>query len=499
MIALSRRNSFAGLCASIFAFGAASSDAEAQYKEKILYSFKGGSDGADPRTALIADAQGNIYGTTFSGGRGNNDGCAGAGCGTVFKLTPQGKETVLYAFTGGSDGAGPDGALIADAHGNLYGTAGFGGRGVCEVGCGTVFEVTPEGSESVIYSFTGLSDGSYPINGLIADAQGNFYGAALGGDYSVFGEVFKVTPQDKETVLYSFTGGTDGGDPNSGLISDAQGDVYGTGYIQGGCDISCNTVFEVTPQGTETVFHDFASRKGGTNPVGLIVDAKGNFFGTTEYGGGKELWRRRLRHGLQTGSGEQRNSTSCLRGRQGWCLSNGRIARGRGRHALRHDHMGRRVRWEWLRHGFRNNAEGQGDGALCFQGWCRQRQRPGSRADYRRTWQSVRYRGRREFRKRHRFRTPEEMTRRQAVHGVAGTLDEQGHSRRPAAVMAREMGRALGAASTLQQGLRAPALRCLSLRLWQLRDSISPVLPSGGSRRPTSKRKLSKTMANGAA
>jgi uncharacterized repeat protein (TIGR03803 family) len=270
------------LCAAFLVSGVASG--EARYKEKILYSFKGGSDGTGPGSALVADVQGDLYGATFSGG---GSGCNGFGCGTVFKLTPKGQETVLYAFRSGGDGAGPDGPLIMDAQGNLYGTAGYGGIDGCEVGCGTIFEVTPQGHETVLYAFAGFGDGSNPVNGLLADAQGNFYGTALGGGPSVFGEVFQVSPKGAETVLYSFTGGADGGDPDSGLIADAEGDLYGTGYVQGGCAVSCNTVFKVTPQGSETVFHDFARAKKGTDPVGVIADAAGNFYGTTEYGAGR--------------------------------------------------------------------------------------------------------------------------------------------------------------------------------------------------------------------
>ena len=176
--------------------------------ETVLYSFKGGSDGANPIAGLLMDAAGNLYGTTVVGGSGTSATCSSqtgvGGCGTVFKLDTSGNETVLHSFTGyPSDGALPYAGLVMDAAGNLYGTTSEGGSGLCTgrnqvvVGCGTVFKLDPAGNETVLYPFTGGSDGAFPLYGhLEMDTAGNLYGTAssflaLGG----FGTVFKLTVQ----------------------------------------------------------------------------------------------------------------------------------------------------------------------------------------------------------------------------------------------------------------------------------------------------------------
>ena len=158
----------------------------------------------------------------------------------VFKLDPTGKETVLYSFTGGVDGAGPTSGVVRDTAGNLYGTTVQGGdlTGHCagaDTGCGVVFKLDTAGKETVQYSFTGGGDGYYPFSGVIRDAAGNLYGTASGGAFDS-GTVFKLDNTGKLTVLYSFTGGVDGFQPN-GVIRDAAGNLYGT-TAQGG-DTSC--------------------------------------------------------------------------------------------------------------------------------------------------------------------------------------------------------------------------------------------------------------------
>jgi hypothetical protein len=154
--------------------------------ESVLYSFTGGNDGANPNGGLLSDAAGNLYGTTFAGG--NVGGCGGAGCGVVFKLslTSSGwTETVLHSFTGGPDGANPDSGLIFGAGGNLYGTASAGGNGGCQGGsCGVIFQLAPTSSgwkEKVLYAFGGASDGFAPFYRLTSDAAGNLYGTTLTG------------------------------------------------------------------------------------------------------------------------------------------------------------------------------------------------------------------------------------------------------------------------------------------------------------------------------
>jgi uncharacterized repeat protein (TIGR03803 family) len=165
--------------------------------ETVLYSFKGGSDGSGPAAGLIADSSGNLYGTTYLGGAfasGCNGIFADLGCGVVFKLSPGGTETVLHTFTGGSDGGVPSGGLIADSSGNLYGTTSRGGAsGRSPSGSGVVFKLSPSGTETVLYSLKGGSDGSGPAAGLIADSSGNLYGTTSGGGASGNGTVFKLT------------------------------------------------------------------------------------------------------------------------------------------------------------------------------------------------------------------------------------------------------------------------------------------------------------------
>lgn len=208
------------------------------HQETVLHYFIGqGVDGSVPRAGLIQDAQGNFYGTTIF------DGVYGGG--TVFELSSS-HYGVLYNFSnsGFSDGSSPMAPLLLDALGNLYGTTGHGGT----YGDGTVFKLTPQGVESVLHSFS-QTDGQLPVAGLIQDAEGNLYGTTssgglYGGNYG-YGTVFKITPDGTETVLYNFTGGAHGANPEAGLILDANGDLYGT-TTNGGA-YACGTVFKVTP------------------------------------------------------------------------------------------------------------------------------------------------------------------------------------------------------------------------------------------------------------
>jgi uncharacterized repeat protein (TIGR03803 family) len=245
---------------------------DASGKETVLHSFAGSSDGEYPFAGLVRDAKGNFYGVTTLGGRFGN--------GVVFKVDKAGKETLLYTFTGGTDGGVPlyYGNLVMDAAGNLYGTTQGGGAGF-----GTVFKVTPKGKETVLHSFAGPPDGAAPFAGLVRDDEGNLYGTALGGT-SGNGVVFKVDKTGKETLLYTFTGGADGGNPFEGLIRDAKGNLYGTTEVGGTSGLG--TVYKVNSKGKETVLHSFAGGANGRIPFSaLIRDTKGNFYGTTEQGG----------------------------------------------------------------------------------------------------------------------------------------------------------------------------------------------------------------------
>jgi uncharacterized repeat protein (TIGR03803 family) len=262
---------------------------------KVLYKFKGGTDGGLPFAGLIFDGVGNLYGTTVEGG--------GAHLGTVFKLTPNSNgswtETVLYRFAGGSDGFSPWGGLIFDGAGNLYGTTTQGGGSTaCGGGCGTVFKLTPnsDGSwtESVLYRFAGGSDGLFPYAGLVFDGTENLYGTTSGGGVGG-GTVFKLTPNSKgswtESVLHSFSGPDDGSAPHGGLTFDLAGNLYGSTTVGGdGGNGGSGTVFELTPNSDgswkEHVLHAFTGGKdGATSYASVTFDAAGNLYGTAYSGG----------------------------------------------------------------------------------------------------------------------------------------------------------------------------------------------------------------------
>jgi len=273
------------------------------YSETVLYNFCSAAnctDGAYPLYAgLIQDADGNLYGTTFSGGAGNGAGNGGSGVGTVFKVDNTGHETVLYSFCSAAyctDGVFPYAGLIQDADGNLYGTTeegGVSGYGSAS-GDGTVFKVDNTGHETVLYSFcsaANCTDGSNPYAGLIQDAAGNLYGTTEApGGANGGGTVFKVDNTGHETVLYNFCSAvncTDGFAPSAGVIEDAAGNLYGT-TVQGGAN-NGGTVFKVDNAGHETVLYNFCSAANctdGQHPAaGLIQDAAGNIYGTTLAGG----------------------------------------------------------------------------------------------------------------------------------------------------------------------------------------------------------------------
>jgi uncharacterized repeat protein (TIGR03803 family) len=261
--------------------------------ETVLHSFCSAAncaDGNTPNAGVIRDEEGNLYGTTIGGG----EFCIEqSGCGVVFKLDRAGQETVLYNFCPNgygncTDGSAPSSGLIRDAVGNLYGTTLGGGAN----GDGTVFKLDPTGRETVLHSFAGGADGSYVVAGLILDEEGNLYGTTAGGGSGGGGTVFKVDPAGKEKVLYSFTGGTDGGWPN-GLIRDEQGNLYGTTLFGGlapassPCGVSfCGVVFKLEPTGKETVLYSFTGGADGANPsAALLRDFAGNLYGTASSGG----------------------------------------------------------------------------------------------------------------------------------------------------------------------------------------------------------------------
>jgi uncharacterized repeat protein (TIGR03803 family) len=276
-------------------------DGKGGFTEQVIHSFQGSPvDGQNPQAPLILDSTGNLYGTTVSGGVGLN------GAGTVFELSPENgtwKETVLHSFSGSEDGGNPQGGVILDKKGNLYGTAAGGGTGVaCAggiTGCGLVFELTlADGSweETVLHDFTNNhSDGWNPEAGLISDAAGNLYSTTYYGGSEPMGggTVFKLTSTPdgwQESVLYSFTCGADGCSPYSSLALDPAGNLYGT-TVGGGAADGFGVVFKLTPgtngSYTQSVIHTFGSGNDGRYAYGNpILDGAGNLYGTTDFGGG---------------------------------------------------------------------------------------------------------------------------------------------------------------------------------------------------------------------
>ena len=250
-------------------------------KETLLHSFAGAPDGAYPMAGLVQDAAGNFYGTTWRGGSGA---CPYGGCGTVFKLDPAGRETVLYSFSGGADGGYPYSNLIRDEAGDLYGTTTGGGSYTCNKvwGCGTVFRLR-NGKLTVLHTFTGGKDGAIPYAGVVRDRVGNLYGTTYQGGGFGLGTVFKLDKSGKETVLHRFSGRPDGALPWAGLIRDAAGNFYGTTAAGG---TGNGTVFKLDSKGIETVLYHFPQGVDGSTPEGsLIRDAEGNLYGTTTSGG----------------------------------------------------------------------------------------------------------------------------------------------------------------------------------------------------------------------
>jgi uncharacterized repeat protein (TIGR03803 family) len=263
------------------------------WTNKILYSFQPGTDGENPYGKLVFDGGGNLYGTTEIGGT------AACFCGTVFELSPSKNgtwsEQLIHSFSSYPDGNGPMAGLTIDAKKNLYGTTQTGGS----IGYGTVFELTPGSSgwtESILHNFGASGDGIYPVSVLTLDAHGTLFGTTREGS-TPYGTVFNVSPSSggtwTEKVLYTFTGGSDGGDPLAGVILDHAGNLYGTTLFGGsGCSYGCGVVYELTPvpgnSWSEQVIYAFT---GGANDgqlpeSDLVFDREGDIFGTVAASGG---------------------------------------------------------------------------------------------------------------------------------------------------------------------------------------------------------------------
>jgi uncharacterized repeat protein (TIGR03803 family) len=239
----------------------------------VLHNFTNGTDGGNPYGGVILDAKGNVYGTASGGGA--------SGDGVVFKIDTSGNETVLYSFTGGTDGGFPYGSIIRDSAGNFYGTTNGGGA----AGAGVVFKLDSSGNETVLYSFSGGADGGYPLAGLIRDSDGNFYGTTNGGGASSAGVVFKLDTSGSETVLHTFTGGADGGYPLWVVLArDLAGNLYGT--TASGGTANEGVVFKIDTSGNESVLHSFTGGPdGGTPFTGVILGPEEQLYGATALGG----------------------------------------------------------------------------------------------------------------------------------------------------------------------------------------------------------------------
>jgi uncharacterized repeat protein (TIGR03803 family) len=238
-----------------------------------------GSDGANPETSLILSTDGNFYGTAAQGGAN--------GHGSVFQLTPGGTLTTLYSFcslASCADGNAPEGGLVQGTDGNFYGTTQIGGA----YNYGTIFKITSAGTLTTLHSFH-FADGAYPQAALVQAPSGTFYGTArqgglVGGD----GAIFKITPAGAFAALHSFSG-SDGAYPSASLVRASDGNFYGTTEIGGsgtycGVGTECGTVFKMTPTGTLTTLHSFDGTDG-TDPLSTLVETSSGFYGTTYQGG----------------------------------------------------------------------------------------------------------------------------------------------------------------------------------------------------------------------
>jgi uncharacterized repeat protein (TIGR03803 family) len=255
--------------------------------EKVLYRFTGEGDGGSPLSNVVFDSAGNIYGSTQIGGASN--------LGAVYKLTPSGggnyTESVIYNFAGGSDGAGPLDGLIFDTAGNLYSTTGFGGgASACQGGCGTVFELSPNGSgwtEKILYSFQGGNDGETPNAGVVLDAAGNLYGNTWQGGAGGGGTVYELSPSGSNwnfNLIWGFPGN---GYSVARLLRDSSGNLYGT--LQSGGANGAGQAYELSFSNNAwglIDLHDFTgTADGGTVLSSVAIDASGNLYGTA-WGGG---------------------------------------------------------------------------------------------------------------------------------------------------------------------------------------------------------------------
>ena len=262
-----------GLCA-------AAGNLVAQVTETMLHSFTGSPDGYQPRSMLLQGSDGNFYGTTLYGGTN--------GIGIVYRISPGGSETNLHTFGAyDDDGSEPAAGLVLGSDGNFYGTTSYGGTNLYD-NQGTVFLISPNGSEATVCSFgSGPYDRINPNAGLVLGSDGNFYGTTYQGGTNNKGTVFRVSLNSSRTNLYSFGSYPhDGATPSyAALVQGNDGNFYGT-TLYGGTN-NAGTIFRISPSGSYTNLYSFGGypTDGGTPEAGLVQGSDGNFYGTTASGG----------------------------------------------------------------------------------------------------------------------------------------------------------------------------------------------------------------------
>jgi uncharacterized repeat protein (TIGR03803 family) len=238
--------------------------------EVTFHAFQGGQNSAAavPSGGVIMDAAGNFYGATLLGG---------LGFGTIYRVDPAGNLKVLYNFQGRADGASPQGPLVRDADGNIFGAAAEKGAH----NAGTIFKLASNGTLTVLHSFTGGRDGKTPQGALLLDKAGNLFGSAFAGGDTGNGTIFQVSKSGGFRRLHSFSGAVDGTNPNGALIRDSGGNIFGTAQLGGA--LFLGTVFKLTAAGELIVLHAFTGEEDGATPFsGVMRDAAGNLFGTAE-------------------------------------------------------------------------------------------------------------------------------------------------------------------------------------------------------------------------
>ena len=259
-------------------------------KMKVLHSFGVGDDSSWPQSGLLLQPDGSLVGTASQGGGAGGAYCAASrGCGTIFRLAPDGTETILHAFAGDAynDGSGPTGTPVRDLAGNLYGTTYYGGQG----DAGTVYRIAPDNTARILYVFT--NPAVHPHQGLAIDREGNLFGTTeeTSGHYAT--EVFEVDNKNQESIVYDLSAGTGNGVGLTSLLADRKGNLYGTlasggGNRTGACEQygGCGAFFVLDPWSHQvTVLHGFGGSDGQLPYSGVVTDGRGNFYGTTKWGG----------------------------------------------------------------------------------------------------------------------------------------------------------------------------------------------------------------------